>query len=131
MAEGLGLGVGEGVGVTSGVAEGLGDGVGVGARGVDDGDSEIGRRLEIDRVETDAVAADHLEALACRHQRARAVRLGAEENPRGLLGGLDHPRFRQLVRDDHARFRFELLDAVGMNGTGEDHEGLHESPLRE
>jgi hypothetical protein len=97
---------------------------------VDHGNTQIRGGGKVDGVEADAVAAHHLELLARRHQGAGAQGLGPEENTRSFLGDLDHARLALLVGDDHARFALELLDAIGMDGPGQDDEGLHGSPLR-
>ena len=97
---------------------------------MDHGNTQLRGRGEIDGVETDPVTSHHLELLARRHQRAAALGLGPEEDTRGLLGDLDHARLGFLVGDGHARFALELLDAIGMDRSGQNDEGLHGSPLR-
>src|SRR5262245_16224114 len=97
----------------------LGDRLRVGAGRVDDRDAEPGRGGNVDRVQSHAVPAHHLERAAGRHQALGAVGPDAKQDPLRVGRRLDQAGTGLVVADDDARFLLEQRLAVVMNGTGE------------
>jgi hypothetical protein len=90
---------------------------------VDDGDAQPGGGRDVDGVEADPVAPDHLELFAGGHEALGAARLGPEQDALRLGRDLHQAGLGLVVAHDDAGTGLEVGVAVGVDGPGQDDVG--------